>query len=416
VKTAAESLLGIIDDILDFSKIEAGKLVMESREFALQEVLDKLTSVVALKAHEKGLKFLIDVAPDVPPSLVGDMLRLGQVLINLCSNAVKFTDAGEVALIVARQGASADGRVVLTWAVRDTGIGMTEAQCAKLFQPFSQVDASTTRVYGGTGLGLAISKQIVALMQGEIAVRSEPGRGSEFCFTAHFGLAEPVSTVLAPDKGLRGVRILVMDGSAHSGAILDDLLHRLGCVPTVAASAVAGLAALKRATDGPAYDIVLLDRDLPDIDSLELVSLIRHRAGPIPKIVLLTTFGDEEISRQVIHQRLDGCLRRPISLRALQDTLLAIIQREDPDQDPAPVCRGELDASLSVLRGKRVLLAEDNAINQIVAEELLREVAGMSVTMAEDGEQALQLMRTQSFDAVLMDIQMPRIDGLQVTR
>jgi two-component system sensor histidine kinase/response regulator len=417
VKTAAESLLTIIDDILDFSKIEAGKLVMESREFALEELRDKLTSVVALKAHEKGLKFLIDVAPDVPPSLIGDMLRLGQVLINLCNNAVKFTEHGEVALIIEQEGIIAAGRVALRFTVRDTGIGMSDEQQSLLFKPFSQVDASTTRVYGGTGLGLAISRQIVTLMNGEITVQSEPGRGSEFYFTAHFGLGEtalqpPASTSRLTESN---ARVLVIDDSAHSRAILDDLLHRLGYTSTSVNSAVAGLAALKHTDKQSAYELIILDSKLPDIDCFELVSLIRHRPGPAPRIVILTSFGDEETSRQVVHQQLDGCLRRPISLMTLRDTLRAVLDRESSAKEQPPVCRSEFHDVMSVLRGGRVLLVEDNAINQMVAKELLSDVAGMSVTLAEDGEHALQSVKAEAYDAILMDIQMPVMDGLQVT-
>ncbi|MBI3382220.1 MAG: response regulator [Aquabacterium sp.] len=416
VMVSAGSLLGIIDDILDFSKIEAGKLEMESRPFALQEVLDKVSTVTALKAHEKGLDFLIDLEPSLPTTLIGDPLRLGQVLINLCNNAVKFTSHGEVAVLIRQAGPVDQGRLTLRFSVLDTGIGMTEEQQAKLFTPFTQVDASTTRLYGGTGLGLAISKQIVALMQGEIAVSSLHRAGTRFDFTAAFGVAEAKADPLVSEDALRQLRVLVIDDSQRSRDICKALLSSLGCIPTVAESGVAGLTRLKQAAPGEAYDVVLLDANLPEIDSYELVSLIRNRPAPVPEVILIASFLDEDVTRRMATLGVRCGLVRPIGLRALHDVLLEARHMPALAPDRQDEYRSAASSAPALLRGRSVLLVEDNTINQIVATDLLRDEAGMQVTIAEDGVQALHLLFSQSFDLVLMDIQMPGMDGLEATR
>lgn len=415
VIAAADSLLGIINDILDFSKIEAGKLDMESRDFKVSDVLEKLTSVVALKAHEKGVDFLIDIDSDVPQRLVGDALRLGQVLVNLCANAVKFTERGEVCLRIRREAVLPDGRVSLRFAVNDTGIGMGQSQLAKLFKPFSQVDASTTRVFGGTGLGLAISQQIVSMMGGDIAVRSEPGHGSEFHFTVAFEVAEADAQPSAPDPRLAGLRVLVIDDSAQSRAIMGALLQRLGCVPTLTDSVAAGMTALERAADEHAFDLIMVDGKMPDLDGAELVALVGQWTGRAQKMIVLTSFCDDEAARLILQSGMGGCLRRPASIQALGETIVNLLDPHVPEHGGGSGPQATADVPQAVLRGRRVLLAEDNAINQMIAAELLGKVAGMEVTIAEDGEQALKCLRTGVFDAVLMDIQMPVLDGLQAT-
>ncbi len=416
VMVSAGSLLGIIDDILDFSKIEAGKLEMEARPFALEEVLDKLSSITALKAHEKGLDFLIDLEPGLPATLVGDPLRLGQVLINLCNNAVKFTSSGEVVVQVRQLGPAHQGQLTLQFSVLDTGIGMTAEQQARLFTPFTQVDASTTRLYGGTGLGLAISRQIVALMHGDITVSGEEGSGTRFDFTAVFGAANATARQAPSHDALRGLRVLVIDDSQRSRDISRALLSSLGCVPTVAESGVAGLSKLKQAAPGEAYEVVLLDSNLPDIDSYELVSLIRNRPAPVPEVVLIASFMDEDVTRRMATLGVRCGLVRPIGLRALHDVLLEARHLPTPALARYDEHRHVGTMAPAQLRGRSVLLVEDNAINQIVATDLLRDEAGMHVTIAEDGVEALHLLFTQSFDLVLMDIQMPGMDGLEATR
>ncbi len=418
VKIAANSLLAIINDILDFSKVEAGKLEMESREFVLQDVLERLTAVVGLKAQEKGLDLLFNTASDLPAVLVGDPLRLEQVLINLCSNAVKFTADGEIVLVAVRALVAENDRVTLRFSVRDTGVGMDEEQLRRLFQPFHQLDASTTRKYGGTGLGLAICRQLVTLMGGEIGVTSQPGKGSTFFFTAVFGTVRGAQALPAvePSAGLRDLRILVVDDSADSRLIFGDLLRGLGYQPAIASSAMAGLAELERA-DAPPCDLVLLDWKMPGTDGFELADMIRHspRVARIPRMIMVTAYGDEALTRYAATRRLDGCLAKPVSASTLLDAITGVFGPPVDSRAAASPAEHETDAAPARLRGRRVLLAEDNEFNRIVATELLSKVAGMQVSVAVNGEQAVGLIRSEHFDAVLMDVQMPLMDGCQAT-
>ena len=424
VRAAAESLLVVIDDILDFSKIEAGKLALTARDFSLDEVFDRVTSLIGLKAQRKGLELLLKTAPDVPPALVGDPMRLLQVLVNLCSNAVKFTENGEI-VVVTVQNVASDGRTVtLRFAVKDTGIGLTADQIAALFRPFSQVDASSTREYGGTGLGLAICRKLVEMMDGEIGVDSQPGVGSDFHFTARFGVGTPAQAARLPQAGAhRDLRILVVDDSANSREILDDLLVLLGYAPVVEASGAAALAELRRAAGvGHPYQLVLLDWRMPGMDGFDVVRHLRDDPPPgdPPAILLVTAYGDEDIVREAAKQGLAGCLAKPVSASTLLDAINGACgpQRGGPPPAPpaAPGAEPPRDAAPAALRGRRVLLVEDNELNRFVATELLCDVAGMHVTLADNGRQALDRLAAERFDLVLMDIQMPGMDGLQATR
>jgi len=419
VKIAANSLLAIINDILDFSKVEAGKLEMESREFNLQDVMDRVTAVVGLRAQQKGLDLLLNTAPDLPAVLVGDPLRLEQVLINLCSNAVKFTDDGEIVVVTVASLVEKSGSVTLRFSVRDTGVGISEDQVGRLFQPFNQLDASTTRKYGGTGLGLAICRQLVTMMGGEIGVTSKPGKGSTFFFTAVFGTIEAQQPPPAmTSASLRDLRILVVDDSADSCQIFRDLLHGLGCQPVIASSAMAGLGELE-AADAHPFDLVLLDWKMPGVDGFDLVELIRRSAhiGRIPRMVMVTAYGDEVLARRAVAQRLDGCLAKPVSASTLLDAIMDVFgPREVGSLAAAPPPGEEIGiAAPPHLRGRRVLLVEDNEFNQLVATDWLSDVAGMQVSVAMNGEQAVEKIRTEQFDVVLMDVQMPVMDGCQAT-
>ena len=419
-RMAADSLLVIINDILDFSKIEAGKLEMEARPFLLQDVLDKVTAVVGLKANEKGLELLLKIAPDVPEDLVGDSLRLEQILINLCSNAVKFTPQGEIIVGVGISSVLPDGRALLRFGVRDTGIGMSEQQVRGLFQPFNQLDASTTRQYGGTGLGLAICKKLVEMMDGTIEARSAPGQGSEFSFTAAFGTvgddaARRAPAALQARQTIRDLRILVIDDSRNSREILKDLLHELGLASTLASSGEEGLAALAR--PGAAVDLVLLDWKMPGIDGFETARRIRamHPAGQAPRIVLITAYGDDELARRAAAEGMAGCVDKPVTVSALLETILAAVVVDGAGAPRAPTAAlAPAEAPPSLAR-RRVLLVEDNELNQLIAGELLRDVAGMELTLAANGQEALEHLRAAPFDAVLMDVQMPVMDGYQAT-
>jgi two-component system sensor histidine kinase/response regulator len=415
IHAAGESLLGILNDILDFSKIESGKLEIERGEFSLEDVLERVTSLVALKASEKGLDFLVNTARDVPRLLLGDPLRLGQVLLNLCSNAVKFTERGEVVVVTVKTESREAGHVQLRFAVRDTGIGIDAAQLPRLFQPFDQLDASTSRLHGGTGLGLAICRQLVSLMGGEIGVRSELGKGSEFHFTLPFGIpAGDAADDPVPALPVR--RVLVVDDSAGAREVFVDLLSGLNLRHAVAGDAAAALRALDAAAAGEdPFDVVLLDWRMPGTDGFEVADAIRARQAPgtRPRLILVTAYGNEDAARRAQREGFDAYLSKPVSAASLADAL-SRVPVQQPRGAATPVAA---DPAVSEgLAGRRVLLVEDNELNRIVAQDLLGEVAGVQLSVAGSGLQALEMLAHQAFDAVLMDVQLPVMDGLAVTR
>ena len=411
IDTAAKSLLQIINDILDFSKIEAGKLTLESTPFDLYGVLDNLSDMLNLRAAEKGLELLFAVEPGVCAQLVGDPLRLGQVLLNLTGNAIKFTEKGQ---IVVRVKTAKKGRdfVRLRFEVADTGIGLTQAQIAKLFESFSQADTSTTRRYGGTGLGLAISQRLVDLMDGEITVDSTPGRGSAFAFTARFGLAPATAKRSATPKSLRGMRVLVVDDNATAVSILQAYLESFGFVVDAASSGLKAIEAIRVAGEG-AYRLVLMDWQMPGMNGIEAARRIRDLASPEPTVIIMVTaFGREEVERQALSAGLDGFLIKPVNPSVLLDTILNAFGSAavlEVTKAPTP------EASADTLAGRRVLLVEDNEINQEVARELLLRV-GVIVDLAVNGAEAVEQAAKTDYDAVLMDVQMPVMDGLEATR
>ena len=411
-RIASDSLLGIINDILDFSKIEAGKLHMDTKDFLLEETFERVTQLVGIKAAEKRLEFMLHISPEVPPCLHGDPLRLGQVLTNLCSNSVKFTETGEVVVTVTKVQAG-DGRVTLKFSVRDTGIGMSPEQTRQLFQPFSQVDSSSTRKFAGTGLGLAISKHLVSMMGGELWVESELGGGSEFCFTAMFALGRHVP---APRdhafEGKDGLRILIVDDSPIARLILHGLATGLGYEATMLASAQEAFEELERVP----YGLLLLDWRLADGDGFEAARRIRSAPGQwdSPKIIMVTAYGDEEVARRVEAEHLDGYLTKPVSPSSLLDAISHAFGEKAPTRLLQPR-QATSPEQLARLRGAKVLLVEDNDFNQQVALELLT-LMGMEVTLAVNGREAVEKAHTAPFDVVLMDLQMPVMDGYEATR
>ncbi len=418
IQTAAHSLLGIINDILDFSKIEAGKLDMESVDFDLEGVLDNLANLITVKVQEKeDLELLFATAQDVPRALVGDPLRLGQILINLTNNAVKFTDSGEIVISTEVLNRDED-RVRLKFSVSDTGIGMTSEQVSKLFNAFTQADTSMTRKYGGTGLGLTISKRLVEMMGGEIWVESEPGKGSTFHFTAGFGRQrEKAPRVFAPAADLRGTRVLVVDDNPTSRGILQEMLESFLFEVTLAATGEEGLAEVAKASRDAPFELVIMDWKLPGIDGIEASERIKGdpRLSKIPAIVLVTAYGREEIMRQAEKAGLDGFLIKPVSPSVLFDTIVQAMSGEAPKRArTARPKTGEADVTRE-LSGLRVLLVEDNEVNQQVAQEIL-EGAGMEVSLANNGREALSAVQEGVFDVVLMDVQMPVMDGYEATR
>ncbi len=417
VDISAKSLLGIINDILDFSKIEAGKLDMESADFQLEDTLDNISTLVGIKTQEKGLELLIKTDPAVPRSLVGDSLRLGQILINLSNNAVKFTDAGEI--VVSTELVKKDeSQVTLKFSVRDTGIGMTAEQAARLFQPFMQADSSTTRKYGGTGLGLTISKRLAEMMGGEIWVESDSGQGSTFCFTANFGLGkEEARKRFKPSQDLHGMRVLVVDDNATSREILQEMLQSFTFEVTLAASGAEGISELESAPQDKPFDLVVMDWQMPGMDGIEASRRIKNHAGlkKIPPIVLVTAYGREEVMQQAQAVGLEGFLLKPISPSMLFDATMQAFGEAVPGVSRVAAGKKQETGILENILGARVLLVEDNEINQQVAQEIL-EGAGLNVTLVNNGLEAVNAVAESNYDAVLMDVQMPVMDGYTATR
>ena len=419
-RIAAETLLGILNDILDFSKIEAGKLDIEHQEFSLEELLDRVTSVIGLRASEKGLELLLETAQDVPARLIGDPLRLSQVLINLLSNAIKFSEQGEVVVVTVKIDEPDVDHVVLRFSVHDHGIGMSPDQLEKIFQSFSQADPSTTRRYGGTGLGLAICKQLVELMGGKISVQSELGKGSVFHFSVPFGIGTQVADERqALTAQLHSLRILVVDDSATAREIFAGLLTGFGYQHSLAASTDDALAALDRACMmGQPYDLVLIDWKMPGADGFECARRIRANANlkpSPPKLIFITAYGNEEVRSHAERELLDGYLSKPVTHSSLFDGIMQVFARDASLRDGLTKVTTQNLQLLVGIQGKRVLLVEDNEFNQQLATEILTSQAKLHVTVAGNGREALATLATHKFDAVLMDIQMPVMDGYAAT-
>jgi CheY-like chemotaxis protein/nitrogen-specific signal transduction histidine kinase len=417
IQSSANSLLGIINDILDYSKIEAGKLDMEAVEFNLDDVLDNLANLVMVKAQEKeNLEVLFATAREVPRFLVGDSLRLGQVLINLVNNAVKFTDFGEI--VVSTELLKKDeAGLAIKFSVRDTGIGLTEAQIGNLFQSFSQADTSTTRKFGGTGLGLTISKRLVNMMGGEIWVESKPGQGTNFSFTAQFGLGkEKAKKRLVPSSDMRGMKVLVVDDSATSRNILRDILESFSFEVTLAVSGDEGLEDIQKADADQPYELVIMDWKMPGLDGIETARRIKnHQAlSKRPALIMVTAYGREEIMQQAEQIGLDGFLIKPIGPSVLFDTIMHAFGEGIPKTARISE-RNEESKDLKDIQGAQILLVEDNEINQQVAKEILAG-GGLNVTVANDGQEAVNAVKDGYFDAILMDIQMPVMDGYAAAR
>jgi two-component system sensor histidine kinase/response regulator len=413
---SAKGLLGIINDILDFSKIEAGKMTVECIEFALEEVLGRVTSIIQLKAQEKGLELMLDIAVDAPPQLQGDPLRLGQILTNLASNAVKFTSEGEVAIVVSVQEESTD-TVLLQFMVRDTGIGMTSEQMANLFREFSQADVSTTRKYGGTGLGLTISKRLVEMMGGQLSVESSHGAGSRFIFTARFTkVPRHTRQPLAIDLNLGRLKVLVVDDSRNARLVMCSYLRNMVASVQEATQGKEALELLQAAdlAQEP-FSLVMADLKMVGMDGIELARRIRQMGLRVePRVILVTSYGKEPAIHEAIEQRLlDNYLAKPVTPSMLLEAVQEVFHHR-VDRARVPLHGVEADLKQQIA-GAHLLLAEDNEINQQVATELL-QLAGVTVTIAENGQQAVDLALAQPFDAILMDLQMPVMDGLQATR
>jgi PAS domain S-box-containing protein len=415
IYVSADSLLGIINDILDFSKIEAGKLSIEAIDFEIDQVLKNLATVSNIKTQEKGLELLFMRDPQVPSVLVGDPLRLGQILINLTNNAVKFTEKGEVVVNIELRG-KAEDKVTLDVSVRDTGIGMTPEQQARLFQSFSQADTSTTRKYGGTGLGLAISKQLVELMGGEISVESEHGIGSTFKFSVILGVGEDAeiqSFDSFPD--LQHLHVLVVDDNETAREILSTYLESFSFEVDTAATAEE-LFRLIEETERP-YDLLVLDWLMPGMKGLEIAQKIKTDIRPKldPHIILISAFSAGDVMGKAGAEHIDQFLSKPVSPSDLYDAVMMAFGKKAEKTQRTAGTRGQLDLeSLRPIQGAHILLVEDNEINQQVASELL-EQARFTVEIANHGQEAIDKLVPGRYDCVLMDVQMPVMDGLTAT-
>ncbi|MBZ5738367.1 response regulator [Nocardioides mangrovi] len=406
---AGLTLLGIINDILDLSKIESGKLELEVADFEVRSVFDQVASVLGRPAHEKGLELVVACHPDVPTLLRGDQVRFGQVVTNLASNAVKFTDAGEV-VIEARVERQTPRDAVLRVDVRDTGVGIAADQRERLFEAFTQADPSTTRRHGGTGLGLAISRQLVEALGGELWVTSEPGRGSTFSFTARLGLVPGSSRPTDVPAPMHGRRILVVDDNDTNRLILEEQLAAWRLEPVAVASATEALATLREATrSGHPFEVVLLDLVMPEVDGLELARRIGADRAVGPTTMVLLSSDHSVTRQQAADAGIHTSLSKPVRHAELQATLAAVlgVQETAVAADP-PVDAADLRI--------RVLVVEDNPVNQLVATGML-ESLGVSVDLASDGLEAVdRLAGDHGYDLVLMDCRMPNLDGFDATR
>jgi PAS domain S-box-containing protein len=417
IEKSSKSLLRILNDILDFSKIESGKLNMEQVNFDLTETLNSLATMVIVKVQEKeNLEVLFHIDPRVPHLLVGDPLRLHQVLVNLCDNAIKFTEQGEVVLTTEMMEKS-DKKITLRFSVRDTGIGMNAEQIDKLFQAFTQADTSMTRKYGGTGLGLVISKVLVNMMEGDIRVESEVGKGSMFTFTAVFGLsAQKEDKLLKSTKILQGMKVLVVDDDAASLDSLQGMLESFSFDVSQAVSGEEGLKKLENASKDRPYELLLVDWKTLGMGSFEASRWEKSYSAhsKIPTIIMVGDDSREEIMRQADQVGLESFLSKPFSQSDLFDIIIQTVNRYTSELIRPPVLEDQMILRLKAIQGARILLVEDNEINQQLARELLEGV-GFVVTIANNGHEAVSVVQDKEFDAVLMDVQMPVMDGYKAT-
>jgi signal transduction histidine kinase/CheY-like chemotaxis protein len=417
VKSSADSLLSLLNDILDFSKIEAGKLDMETIEFSLRDSLDGAMQAVTIRAHQKGLEMVYDIAPDVPDALRGDPTRLRQVVLNLIGNAVKFTPQGEVVLRIEKQADGHD-QVTLRFAVSDTGVGIPLEKQQTIFESFTQADNSMSRKFGGTGLGLAISSRLVEAMGGSLRAESKPGLGSTFHFNVSF--AQPPNKEPAPiaelgSPALVDMAVLVVDDNATSRRILQEMLRGWGMNPKAVDRGLKALEVLEKAkARGVPFSLVLLDAHMPEVDGFWIADQIKTnpRLGE-SRIVMLTSGGLRGDAAKCRAAGISAYLTKPIKRSDLLDVIKIVLAPRDPEQEAAPLL------TMHSLRQSRpalnILLAEDNRVNQTLAIRLL-EKRGHTVVLAETGRAALEAVQRQTFDLILMDVQLPEMDGMEATR
>jgi signal transduction histidine kinase/PAS domain-containing protein/BarA-like signal transduction histidine kinase len=424
IRRSAESLLGIINDVLDFSKIEAGKLEFELLDFSLSDVFDSVGDQISPKAEEKGIEVMFSIAPEIPRVLVGDPLRLGQILNNLAGNAVKFTECGNVVISVeaASKTVSPDDKdVAITFKVTDTGIGMNGEQIARIFAPFAQADSSTTRKYGGTGLGLTIVKRLVELMGGSLQVESEPEVGSCFSFTAQLAVSSqshaPADCTIVDYHGMSA---LVVDDNQAAQEILCAMLKSCGLRVTSADSGEAALDILTKVRTDDPYHFILLDYRMPGMNGVETAHRIRELYGSDTAkesvIIMVTAYSKEAVLQGMEDQGIRAFLSKPVTPASLFRTMTEMLGKQEVSCQMCTDARTSVNVGVMHLTGAHILVVEDNSINQQIMSELLKQV-GLTVELAGNGQEAVNLVvASVPFDAVLMDLQMPVMDGYEATR
>jgi two-component system, sensor histidine kinase and response regulator len=413
---SAKNLLGIINDILDFSKIEAGKMDIEETDFQLNEVMENLSNLIGEKVRKKGVELIFHQDLNIPNNLKGDPLRLGQILLNLCNNAVKFTAEGEI-IVTIKLDDITEEMAQLRFEVSDTGIGLTKEQQEKLFCSFSQADTSTTRKYGGTGLGLAISKKLSELMGGGIGVKSKPGHGSTFYFTVKLKIGSGRIPRVAPED-LKGINVLVVDDNESAREVLLSYLEDFSFNGTAVPSGELALREIvqAKAAEGLEYDLVLMDYQMPGRNGFEASLQIRRDLENVkqPKIIMVTGFGREEIMQQATDASLDGFLIKPVSPSMLFDSIMQVFGKISLSSRKKGREEKSKPDSFEEIRGARILLAEDNDINQQVARETL-EQEGFYIDIVNNGKEAAE-QASPIYDCILMDLQMPVLDGYEATK
>ncbi len=421
IDQSAKSLLGIINDILDFSKIEAGKMELESKVYKLEDVLNTISNIANIKAEEKKIEFLFNIDSNIPACLVGDPLRLGQILNNLSNNAIKFTETGHVFINVSiadHLKPELSDAIFLKFSIEDTGIGLTKKQSDRLFSSFSQADSSTTRKYGGTGLGLSICKRLVELMGGEIYIESEIGKGSKFIFTAKFGVQlTDTETKAEVPVYLRSKRVLIVDDNEVSRKILFNMLKSMSFQPELAVSGIEAIQKIENKID-EFYDLILMDLRMPEMDGIIAAKVIQKKSKQhqIPKILMINAFESNEVLLQIEAAGVDSFLEKPVSPSILFDTIMDVLDKSKLGRSLPVSQKIEGIKGLDKICGAHILLAEDNKINQQVATELL-ESEGFFVTAVNNGKVAFDLLaQPNDFEAVLMDVQMPEMDGYKAAR
>ncbi|RKX84399.1 MAG: hybrid sensor histidine kinase/response regulator [Spirochaetes bacterium] len=415
VDRSAHSLLGIINDILDFSKIEAGKLNIENIDFDLEQVLETISLLNSQKAQEKGLEFAIRVSPEVPFYLIGDPLRLGQIITNLCSNAIKFTNKGEIVIDVSLNEELKNDKINVKFSVRDTGIGLTDEQQGKMFKEFSQADSSTTRKYGGTGLGLAISKKLAELMDGETGVESKFGEGSTFYFTGVFGVQEKKKrTEFKTPKELHNINILACDDNETARIILTEALSLFKFNVVTVNSGMEAIEELKRNS----YQLIIIDWQMQELDGIETITRLKQNPNNSElKTILITAYGNESTAFRAKEAGFDSYMAKPYYFSTLFDTIMEVFAKDVRTLRKVDEKGKKHKKTLETISGSTILLAEDNEINQQVASELMEE-AGFIVEIANNGKEVLDMLsaNSQKYSLIFMDIQMPIMDGYTTTQ